>query len=73
MNDFSRSRILQANERIKAISGVGFNLSVGVIGATAARVYLNLDVDAVAVVWSMGAVALIWASSKILTLLDAEE
>ncbi|GLT02198.1 hypothetical protein GCM10007897_36030 [Sphingobium jiangsuense] len=73
MNDFSRSQILQSNERIKGISGLGFNLSVGVIGATAARIYLTLDVDMVAVVWSMGAIALIWASSKILTLLDAEE
>lgn len=72
MGDRARSKIIQANERIKGISGVLHNLGTGTFGAFGARFIVKDGIDLVGSGWLVAAFLFIWVGSKLLTLLEAD-
>ncbi|WP_156679555.1 hypothetical protein [Sphingomonas profundi] len=71
--DRSRSETLIANERVKAVSGLLFNLGPALVATIAARIYVSGATDRTALLWSTGAMLTIWSGWKLLHLLHAEE
>jgi len=65
--------IIRANERLKGIASLFFNLGGAVVGAVAVRMYAVPGVDFIAALWCTGAVALIWIAYMLLGLLQSEE
>lgn len=70
MSDIQAKRF---NEKVRSVTGMGFNLSAGVIAATAARVTGFGNLDIFAILWVIGAMALVYMSNKGLDLLISED
>ena len=64
--------ILRFNERMKATSGLLFNLGGGVAAAVTARIYEKLDVDIYAIGWTFGGFALIFVAWKLVGMLELD-
>ena len=73
MNEISKTQTLIANERLKAISNLLFNLSAALIVAIAARVYDMGTMDLIAASWILLSASLIFPAYKMLLLLRTEE
>ena len=74
MADFSaRSTILRTNERIKHLVGVLTAGGNALLIAAFAKAWLDASFDLNSLTWLAGAALLLWLSSNMLKLLDAEE
>ena len=68
----TESQILTLNERVKGFSSYFFNLSAGLMAATAARAWVS-GIDLVALGWLVGAIGLLLLGSGLLYLLEPED
>ena len=68
----TESQILTLNERVKGFSSYFFNLSAGLMAATAARVWVKGGVDLVVLTWVLGAIGLLLLASGLLYLIEPE-
>lgn len=74
MADFSaRSTTLRANERIKHVVGVLTAAGNALLIAALAKAWVEASFDLDSLTWLIGAALLLWLSSNMLKLLDAEE
>ena len=64
--------VVRSNERVKLFSGIAANLSTALIAGTAYRVFVDERPDIVAVVWIVGATALIWMAHAVLGMMEPE-
>lgn len=62
-----------ANERLKGLTGILYNLATGLIAAVAARVYSDGAVTLIPVWWTAGALILIWMPTEFLSLQQQED
>lgn len=74
MADFSaRSQILRSNERTKLFASVMTAWGNALVIAAFAKVWVEASVDLNSLTWLIVAALLLWLSSNMLKLLDAEE
>jgi hypothetical protein len=73
MDEVSKTQTLVANERLKSISNLLFNLAAALIIAIVARVYDMGTVDLIAVGWILLSASLIFPAYKMLLLLRTDE
>jgi hypothetical protein len=74
MADFSvRSQTLRDNERTKHFAGVLTAAGNALLIAAFAKVWVEVSFDLHSLMWLTVAALLLWLSSNILKLLDAEE
>jgi hypothetical protein len=69
----SRSETLRYNERTKHVSGVLTAAGNALLIAAFAKVWAEASVDLDSLTWFFVAALLLWLSSNMLKLLDAEE
>jgi len=67
----SRSRLLQRNEQVKAVSSLAANGGLALVGAGLGRWFFG-GLDRNAVLWLLDGAAVIWVSVMLLILLEAE-
>jgi threonine/homoserine/homoserine lactone efflux protein len=74
MADFSvRSQTLRSNEGVKHFVGMTTAWGNALVIAAFARVALRASFDLDSLIWLTGAALLLWPSSQILKLLEAED
>lgn len=74
MADFSaRSQALRYNERTKHVAGVLTAAGNALLIAASAKAWVEASFDLTSLTWLIVAALLLWLSSNILKLLDAEE
>lgn len=71
MDHTSRSRRLQRNEQVKAVSNLAANGGLALFAAGLGQ-WFFVALDLHAAMWLLDGAALIWAGVMILTLLEAE-
>jgi hypothetical protein len=71
MDHVSRSRLLQRNEQVKAVSGLAANGGLALFGAGVGR-WFFAGLDRNALLWILDGATVIWVAVMLLTLLQAE-
>ncbi|MES2444816.1 MAG: hypothetical protein V4574_18490 [Pseudomonadota bacterium] len=64
--------IIQANERLKGLANLLFNLGAALLGAVAVRLYGLMTIDVSIALWSILSATLIWMAYMVLGLLQSE-